>query len=115
MARNDNKISPHFINCKKQIEASQTVIFHLPFTSRDMSRKTIQTHYHNTMEQNTPSTCDIRTYSGTPSKFPMRIKKLTIAYSRTSNLFDTLCSSTLREHTSTVTEILNSLNAETHG
>ena len=53
----------------------------MKYTSRDMSRKSIQKHYHETIENDTDTTCDVRTYSGTPSKLPMKIKKLTIAYS----------------------------------
>ena len=87
----------------------------MKYTSRDMSRKSIQKHYHETIENDTDTTCDVRTYSGTPSKLPMKIKKLTIAYSCTQKIFDTLCSSTLYKHKSTVSEILTSLNAESQG
>ena len=61
------------------------------------------------MEQNTPTTCDVRTYKNTPTGAPMKTTQLTIAYSKDKNLFDILCSSTLKENTHTVEDILQHL------
>ena len=111
--KTNSQFNMDYIQHKKQ---NETVIFHMKYTSRDMSTKSIQQHYQSTMaNKNTGTTCDVRTYSETPSKEPMNVKTLTIAYSRPKNLFDTLYSSTLHEHESTISEILNSLKAETQG
>ena len=61
------------------------------------------------MENDTQTTCDIRSYNNTRTKIPMNIKQLTIAYSRGKNLFDILCSSTLKEYTHTASQILQQL------
>ena len=87
------------------------IFFHIPYHPRDISRIRLRQIYKETLETTTPTTCNIRTYNNTDTKQPMGIKNLTIAYSRGKNLFDILCSSTLKEYDITATEILQQLRA----
>ena len=91
------------------LKQQEQVFFHIPYHPRDISRVRLRTIYQHIMENATPKTCDIRYYKN--KKYSMRVKKLTIAYSRGKNLFDILCSSTLREHNNKVSDILHQLRA----
>ena len=95
--------------------SSNRLFFHIQYHNRDISRKTIHNTYHSCLEQTSPTTYDIRTYNKTPTKLPMNITQLTIAYSRSKNLFDTLCSSTLHQHNTTVPQLLQEISEATHG
>ena len=129
--QNDNPILENYIrkqppthNNPQQIPTQPTermtddspnrLFFHIEYHNRDISRKTIHKIYHSSFEQNSPTTCDICIYNKTPTKLPMNITQLTIAYSRNKNHFDTLCSSTLHEHNTTVSHLLQEKNETTH-
>ena len=103
------QINPHKNNTKTTTTNNNNVFIHLPFHPRDISRKQIRINFQQTMETASHSTCDIRSYNNTPTNAPMSITQLTIAYSKGPNLFDILCSSTLKEYSTSVSDILQQL------
>ena len=71
------------------------LFFHIPFHSRDISRRKIRDIYELTCEKENDLNfkCMLNDFSG---KY-MKINRLTVAYSRPKNLRDLLCPSKLVE------------------
>ena len=107
----ENKLNPNY---EPDTSKTKQLIFHTQFHPRDMSRKKIQHHFKNTLHNNTNTTHNIRRPNQTPTKQRTNNTQLTIAYSKGRNLFDTLCSSTIYDTPSNVSDILKEMKAKTH-
>ena len=107
----ENKLNPNY---EPDTSKTKQLIFHTQFHPRDMSRKKIQHHFKNTLHNNTNTTHNIRPPNQTPTKQRTNKTQLTIAYSKGRNLFDTLCSSTIYDTPSNVSDILKEMKAKTH-
>ena len=76
--------------------SNDVLFFHIPFHSRDISRRKIRDMYERTCEAG-PIGLDFKCMPNDMNGNNMRISRLTVAYSRPKNLRDLLCPSKLVE------------------